>query len=903
MKRHRRAVSKVQKRSKQAGTEGKTKSPRAGGRRSHGSAASGEPEAIRQRNEKLQLVSDCLAQLLSERKTEKLVSDIFPRVAAHVGADAFFNYLSPLNACTLDLLAAESISADVVCDICEACSGGALQCLAAKRRNIVSVNDIQRSTDPKLGRVRESGIQTYLCIPLLIRDRLLGVLSVASRSKTSFSKSEIDFLRLISGYVAVATDRARSEELLREREQRLQIALKSAEMGTWELEVRDGLKDSHSDAELVRIADRARPSPEVEIMMGLRPGEYRSHHDWESHIHPDDREPSLQALRAAMRGDLPSEVVHRYIWDDGTVHWICSHCTLFHDADGVPRRVMGVAVDITDRKRAETEIRERNERLQFVSGCLAQLLAERNPDQIVTSLFSAIADQVGADACFNFHVDGDKPEIVLHVSLGISEEVKRRLLRLHFGEGPCGVVAKRRSIFVANDIQNSTDPDTELVRELGFKSYVGFPLMVGERLLGTLDFEAKSKPAFSEQERDFLQLIANYVAIAIDRAESERNVIQSKEAAEKASRAKDLFIAALSHELRNPLTPALMTASSLEQDESLDTPIREQMCVVRRSVELEARLIDDLLDLTRIERGKFTLRIDNVDVQELLARALEIVREDLLLKHLKVMTENAAGPTVVQGDPARLQQVFWNLLNNAIKFTPANGSIRVCIFNPKPETLAIEFQDTGIGIAPESLGRIFNPFEQCATAGDHRYGGLGLGLAICKAIIELQGGTIAVSSAGLNQGATFTIALPLPLTGGAETTAEGESIVSSKRRSDIHHHILLVEDHEQTRIVLARMLARDGHDVQTAGTCDAALEAAHAPSGHRFDVLISDIGLPDGSGLGLVRKLKAEIPELTAIALSGYGTNEDVTRSMEAGFNIHLIKPIALDELRRALAA
>lgn len=376
---------------------------------------------------------------------------------------------------------------------------------------------------------------------------------------------------------------------------------------------------------------------------------------------------------------------------------------------------------------------------------------------------------------------------------------------------------------------------------------------------------------------------------------------RAKEAAENANHAKDLFIAALSHELRTPLTPALMTATLMEEDEHLDSSAREQIHMVRRSVELEARLIDDLLDLTRIERGKFSLRLEDVDVRELLARAMEIVREDLLLRQLTIELAITAEKTIVRGDSARLQQVFWNLLKNAIKFTLPGGSIHIHITNPNPQALAIEIQDTGVGIAPENTQKIFAPFEQCGAAGNHRYGGLGLGLSIAKSIVELHGGAITAASAGLNQGATFTISLPVS---GTVSQVSKEPKGAHRVSHMGHLHILLVEDHEQTRKVLSRFLRREGHEVQEEGTCAAALEAAHSSAAtHPFKVVISDIGLPDGSGLELVRQLKNESPDITAIALSGYGMHEDVDRSIEAGFNIHLTKPVAIEDLRRVLAA
>ncbi|MEI6350809.1 MAG: GAF domain-containing protein [Verrucomicrobiota bacterium] len=855
-------------------------------------------EATRRHNERLQLASYCLSQLLPHRDPDKIVADIFPRVARDVGADAFFHYLTASEARELELGNREGIPLQAFCHICNTCSDGTLNCRAARSRSSVIFNDIQNSSDPQLNPVRTLGVQTCVCLPLLVGERLLGILSFASRSKTHFAPDELDFLQLIAGYTAIALDRACSEDALRERKQQLQIALDAAQMGTWELDIRGKAHARYTDADLKRAFDTARTSPEMEEMMGLKPGGYHSAGDWERTIHPEDKQRTHETLRHAIDGDQPYDIEHRIVWPDGSIHWLHCRGLLFRDGAGRPQRFIGVAMDVTERRNAEEALRLRNQRLQVISDCLTQLVTEHDPNQIVASLFSQMARHVGADACLQYSVDWDRKELELHAAAGIPEEVKPKIQRLRFRESLCGIIAQTRSIVAVNDLPHSSDPKTALLRDLGFQCYLGIPLMIGDRLLATLCFIARRKQQFTADESDFLRLLSGYVAIAMDRAQNERDVLKAKQAAENANRAKDFFLAALSHELRTPLTPALMTATALEEDETLETPLREQMGVVRHSVELEARLIDDLLDLTRIERGKFPLQLEEVDVHPLLAEAMATVREDTLRKQLTLEINASAKWRIAHADPARLQQVFWNLLKNAIKFTPAHGRIAIRTYNPTIDSIMVEFSDTGIGIPPEAFRQIFLPFEQGGAAGDHRYGGLGLGLAISKSIVELHKGTLSVASAGLNRGATFSVSLPvLPL----EQLPIDPEIARSQRHAP-HRHILLVEDNEQTRTVLARLLSREGHEVQAEGTCNGALVAAHAQA-HPFDVLISDLGLPDGSGLNLVRELKADIPQLTAIAVSGYGTNEDVARSLQAGFCAHLTKPISIEDIRRTLAA
>jgi len=262
-----------------------------------------------------------------------------------------------------------------------------------------------------------------------------------------------------------------------------------------------------------------------------------------------------------------------------------------------------------------------------------------------------------------------------------------------------------------------------------------------------------------------------------------------------------------------------------------------------------------------------------------------------------VQIDPVADTLRVNADPARLQQVLWNLFKNAIKFTPSGGCIHVRTFNPDPQSVAIEVNDTGVGIAPESLEDIFLPFHQAAATGKHRYGGLGLGLAISKAIVEVHGGTIAAAN-GAKGGASFTVRLPVAQT---DDKSEDQSLHITQGPAPLR--ILLVEDHDHTRAILASLLTRDGHLVEAVNSCAAALKAAHNQSSTQpFQMLISDLGLPDGTGFDLVRELKTANPSLKAIALSGYGTDEDFKKSTDAGFAKHFVKPINFQDLRRVLA-
>ena len=377
-----------------------------------------------------------------------------------------------------------------------------------------------------------------------------------------------------------------------------------------------------------------------------------------------------------------------------------------------------------------------------------------------------------------------------------------------------------------------------------------------------------------------------------ERKRAEESLEAAKIAAEKANRAKDDFLASLSHELRTPLTPAMVAASYLAENKNLPAEFREDVTAIWRNVQLEAQLIDDLLDVTRITRGKIEVHHEVVDVHRLLHSAVEIVQSDISKKHIELVIDLDATEHHIWADPVRIQQVFWNLINNAVKFTPARGRISIRSRN-KGEHFVFEISDTGIGIEPEQAARIFEPFQQGERSITRRFGGLGLGLTISKTLLDLHGGTISVESAGKNRGTTFRVLLDV-LHRPVKATSEkrSKSVTAPKRL-----RLLLVDDHADTRHVLARLLIKSGHEVATADSADKALKIL---DGGRFDALISDIGLPDCSGYELVREAKRRQP-LKGIALSGLGMDEDVLRSMEAGFDSHLIKPINFQELKSIL--
>jgi signal transduction histidine kinase len=385
-------------------------------------------------------------------------------------------------------------------------------------------------------------------------------------------------------------------------------------------------------------------------------------------------------------------------------------------------------------------------------------------------------------------------------------------------------------------------------------------------------------------------------AMAIAAAITERNrtqvaLEQQKDAVEAANRTKDNFLAMLSHELRTPLTPVMAALDTLEADGSRSSGAKNSLAMIRRNVELESQLIDDLLDLTRIAKDKLQLRFGPLDSHEVINNVVEICRPQAQARNLTLQLNLRAGTHHVLGDAAKYQQIVWNLLKNAVKFTAENGEITISSSNPEPQLLAIAVHDTGIGIEPEVMNRIFDPFEQGERAFQRRYGGLGLGLAISKSLAQAHGGTLIARSEGHDRGSTFILTM--------KTVPAPPRIV--KLTSPVPEsrplRILLVDDHQDTCVALERLLVRRGHLVAAAHNVRSAMETAARNS---FDLLISDIALPDGTGTELMTYLHA-ISRIPGIAISGFGMNGDIEKSIDAGFAEHLIKPVKMENLEAAI--
>ncbi len=404
---------------------------------------------------------------------------------------------------------------------------------------------------------------------------------------------------------------------------------------------------------------------------------------------------------------------------------------------------------------------------------------------------------------------------------------------------------------------------------------------------------------------------ADLIRVNEELRQRETALRESEAQAMAASRAKDDFLAALSHELRTPLNPVLLLATEAARNPQLAPEVRADFETIARNVELEARLIDDMLDLTRITRGKLALEMRALDVHAILQDALAMAREEIDQKQIGLTLKLDASRCAVLGDDVRLKQILWNVIKNAGKFTPATGRITIETTGPTDDgALIVRITDTGIGMTPAELERIFEAFSQgdhATQGGSHRFGGIGLGLAISRMMVKLHSGSITATSAGRNHGTTVQIKLPLlpatvtpnALMGNAQPNALPCRSPNNGNSGERPRRILLVEDHLPTSRALMLLLTRRNYEVVTA---PSVAEARAITGREKFDLLISDIGLPDGSGYELMAELHSR-HRLVGIALTGYGMEQDVSRSHAAGFVAHLTKPVSVQALDGALSA
>lgn len=546
--------------------------------------------------------------------------------------------------------------------------------------------------------------------------------------------------------------------------------------------------------------------------------------------------------------------------------------------DGEVHSIAGTTRDVTDRKRAES--------LSECQRRVLQLLAEDRPLEEIFAELIKLLEGLSESRMFGciMLLDEDGQTLRTVAAPSLPDAFKSTAVPVGPTTGSCGSAAwYKRSIFVSDTSSDFLWRDfRDLASVHGLAACWSCPILSSDdRVLGVFAMYYAEHRTPAESDKYLIETATRTAAIAVERKLAQQALLESRDAAEAANRAKDRFLAVLSHELRTPLTPVVMTMSLWQNDPGLPPRFREDLALVRRNLELETRLIDDMLDLSRIISGKLRLDRHTRDLNGLVNDVCGICLAEIAEKNITLQRNLAADLALVDVDSARIQQVIWNILKNAAKFTPEGGTIRISTAACGDE-LEVRFDDSGVGIPQESLATIFDAFEQI----DANIGGLGLGLAISKALVELHGGIIEARSGGVGAGSSFLIRLPA-----AASPAQAANPESFPETTPVPvaRRLLLVEDHLDTATVLRRLLASEGFDVRHASTVAEALDLARNTD---FDVIVSDLGLPDATGCEFMEALVRENDVPPAIAMSGYGMEEDIRRSRAAGFTEHLVKPV-----------
>jgi signal transduction histidine kinase/CheY-like chemotaxis protein len=501
------------------------------------------------------------------------------------------------------------------------------------------------------------------------------------------------------------------------------------------------------------------------------------------------------------------------------------------------------------------------------------------------------------------HVDATKEALVYEVRA-------RHGYKPTSAHGVPAVLRSRQPVLMARAAEADlsaaaqNDDQLQLLRQLGPKSWLIVPLLARERLLGAITLAVtESARRYGRVDVSFAEVMASHTAAAIESTRLRRAAEAALSAAEAANRGKDEFLATLSHELRNPLNAVYGWATLLERGQLDAAQTRRALQVIVRNVNAQIRLVDDLLDMAHMVTGRLRLRVQAVDLLDVVEAALETVRHAAEAKGVRLQPVLESPGLPVSGDPGRLQQVMWNLLGNAVKFTPAGGRVQIKLQRVRSHAELI-VSDTGQGIAADALPYVFDRLRQGEGAPGRAPGGLGIGLALVRHLVQLHGGSVFAESPGDGQGATFVVKLPLMIAEPLEQPIAQREARSLTGPSLAGVRVVVVDDDPTAVELIKEVLAQAGAEVIE---CRAADEALQALANRRPDVLISDIEMPSQDGYSLIRKVRALAPEqggkTPAVALTAFSRPEDRIRSLMAGFNIHVSKPVDPAELTTIVAS
>ncbi|MEO5672301.1 MAG: ATP-binding protein [Ramlibacter sp.] len=689
-----------------------------------------------------------------------------------------------------------------------------------------------------------------------------------------------------------------AEAALHHSEERLRMAVEAGQVGIWDWDI---------------VANQVTWSDRVYRMHDMEPGtDNGGYEGFRSRIHPDDLPMIEASMAAALAGGPPYSAEFRTRLPDGGFRWITTRGHLLRDADGRPLRMVGASTDVTERvellaaeRRARDAAEAARRRLELLAKAGAELSESLDPDEtlraIATTIVPAVADWCRIDLLDESGVM--QRRLAYHTDPRLAAQAFEMALKLRAAASTtgsmAGVVARGVSHHGRYDSPEAVaDPALHLfTRTFGMGAYYIIPLVARGRIIGSMAvIQAESGRGLGEEDRALILELGQRAALALDNARLFGEAAAARTQAEAANRAKDEFLAMLGHELRNPLAP-IATTLELMARRNPDVA-REERSIIGRQVTHLSRLIDDLLDVSRITQGKIQLRREPIDMQAVVANALELTRP-VFEKHKPVQLRLAPGPMVVSGDSVRLTQVLCNLLVNAGKFTPHDGDVTLAM-ELRDGQVQVSVQDTGIGIAADLLPRVFDLFVQGRQDMDRQSGGLGLGLTLVRTLVEMHGGTVEAASEGPGRGSRFDVRLPSTARAASPLQAPAPAGDAGRAGGASGGRIIVVDDNADAAETLSELLRMVGYDVRHANHGEQAIGLLD-----QFipEVALLDIGLPDIDGYQLAGMLRADprTAGTTLVALTGYGRENDRARALAARFDEHLTKPVTLERLLEVL--
>jgi PAS domain S-box-containing protein len=766
--------------------------------------------------------------------------------------------------------------------------------------------------------VRALGLRSVLCLPVLKQARLVGVLYLENRLAPSmFTPSGTQTTELLAAQAAISLENARLVEEMKQAETAL--AREREHLAVTLHSIGDAVIVTDTTSHVVMINRVA------EVLTGWREAEARGKSLPEVFriINEQSRAPAEDPVRKVLESGMVVGLANHtaLVSRDGRQLAIADSAAPIRGQKGETLGVVLVFRDVTEARRVEDQRDTTIELLRIVN-------ANSSLPALISAVTHFFQEQSGCEAVgVRLHNGSDYPYFETQGLPQAFVSAENRLCELDAAgnlvrdsalnpvlECMCGNVIRGRcnadqpfftagGSFWTNSTSRLLASTTEADRQArtrnrchgeGYESVALLPLRLGAECLGLIQLCDRREGLFEREKIELWESLAGHVAMAVAKFGAERALRQSEAALKEADRRKNEFLAMLSHELRNPLAPISNSLFILERVPAGGDPAKRAQAIIGRQVTHLTRLVDDLLDITRISRGKIQIQRERCELGELVRRTVEDYRQTVVANGMELKTRFTSEAIWLNADSTRIAQVVGNLLGNAAKFTQRGGRVELTL-EREQQSAVLRVCDTGEGIEPEMLGRLFEPFSQARQSLDRTTGGLGLGLALVKGLVELHGGTATAASQGRGQGAEFTVRLPL-LPTPAPAMKPVESLDPQRRR------VLIIEDNVDAADSLRSALEVMGHEVAVAYDGLAGIETARE---FLPDFLLCDIGLPEMDGFEVARRFRADpaLGKVMLVALTGYARPEDRQRATEAGYTHHIAKPPSLRVLEQVLGS